>query len=83
MKCQILFSRKNKKNITSLSSVESAHSIVSVRIVVKHHTTYITSLRGWAHLADVPPFLRETTLYINDFLFVFLYTKPLLKMVLL
>ena len=26
MKCQILFSGKNKKNITSLSSAETAHS---------------------------------------------------------
>ena len=31
MKCQILFSRKNKKNIANLSSAESAHSIVSVK----------------------------------------------------
>ena len=30
MKGQILFSRKNKKNITSLSSDESAHSMVRV-----------------------------------------------------
>ena len=30
MKCQILFSRKNQKNITNLSSAESAHSVVSV-----------------------------------------------------
>ena len=30
MKCQILFSRKNKKNIVSLSSAESAYSVVSV-----------------------------------------------------
>ena len=33
MKCQILFSRKNKKYITSLSSAESAHSVLSVNIV--------------------------------------------------
>ena len=31
MKCQIFFSRKNKKNITSLLSAESAHSMVSVK----------------------------------------------------
>ena len=31
MKCQILFSRKNKKNITNLLSAESAHSMVSVK----------------------------------------------------
>ena len=30
MKCQILFSRKNKKNIISLSSAESAHKVVSL-----------------------------------------------------
>ena len=30
MICQILFSRKNKKNIISLSSVEIVHSMVSV-----------------------------------------------------
>ena len=33
MKCQILFSRKNKKNI-NLSSAESAHSMVSVKNVL-------------------------------------------------
>ena len=31
MKCQILFSGKNKKNIISLSSAEFAHSMVSVK----------------------------------------------------
>ena len=30
MKCQILFSRKNKKNIISLSSAEIIHGMVSV-----------------------------------------------------
>ena len=30
MKCQILFSRKNKKNVMSLSPAETAHSLVSV-----------------------------------------------------
>ena len=32
MKYQILFSRKNKKNIISLSSAESGHSMVSVKL---------------------------------------------------
>ena len=32
MKCQILFSRKSKKNITNLSSAESAHSVVKLPI---------------------------------------------------
>ena len=36
MKCQILFSRKNKKNITNLSSAESAHSLVSVNLDQDH-----------------------------------------------
>ena len=31
MKYQILFSRKNKKNITNLWSAKSAHSVVSVK----------------------------------------------------
>ena len=34
MKCQILFSRKNKKNITNVSSAESAHSVVSVNNLI-------------------------------------------------
>ena len=34
MKCQILFSRINKKNIISLSSAESAHSLVSVEVPI-------------------------------------------------
>ena len=29
MKCQILLSRKNKKNITNLLTAESTHSMVS------------------------------------------------------
>ena len=30
MKCQILFSRKNKENVISLLSAECAHSIVNI-----------------------------------------------------
>ena len=33
MKCQILFCRKNKKNIINLSSAESAHCMVSVKVM--------------------------------------------------
>ena len=36
MICQILFSRKNKKNIFNLSSAESAHSVVSVKLRIKN-----------------------------------------------
>ena len=32
MKCQILFSGKNKKKITDLTSAESAHSLMSVQM---------------------------------------------------
>ena len=32
LKCQILFSRKNKENIISVSSAEFPHSMVSVNI---------------------------------------------------
>ena len=34
MKCQILFSRKNKKNIISLSSAEIIHDMVSVNDII-------------------------------------------------
>ena len=34
MKCQILFSGKNKKNIISLSSAENAQRVVKVKVVV-------------------------------------------------
>ena len=34
MKCQILFSRKNKKNINNLLSTDSAHSMVSVKAII-------------------------------------------------
>ena len=32
MNCQILFSRKNKKNVTSLSSAELASRVVKVKL---------------------------------------------------
>ena len=35
MKCQIIFSGKNKKNLISVSSNESAHSMVSVKDTLK------------------------------------------------
>ena len=34
MRCQILFSRKNKKTIVSLLSAESAQSMLSVKVKV-------------------------------------------------
>ena len=34
MKCQILFSGKNKKNIINLSSAENAQRVVKVKAVV-------------------------------------------------
>ena len=34
MKCQILFSRKNKKNVTNLSSAELAQRVVKVKVLV-------------------------------------------------
>ena len=37
MKCLVLFSRKNKKNINNLSSAESAHNVVSVKIYQGSH----------------------------------------------
>ena len=37
MKCHILFSRKSKKNIVSLSSAEFAHGMVSVIMKILSH----------------------------------------------
>ena len=34
MKCQILFSGKNKKNVSNLSSAEFAHSNLSVKMPI-------------------------------------------------
>ena len=34
MTCQVLFSRRNKKNIVILSPAKSAHSTVSVKVKV-------------------------------------------------
>ena len=36
MKCQILFSGKNKKNIINLSSAENAQRVVKVKHIVLH-----------------------------------------------
>ena len=36
MKCQILFSGKNKKNIINLPSAENAQRVVKVKEVVGH-----------------------------------------------
>ena len=33
MKCQILFSGKNKKNIINLSSAENAQRVVKVKVI--------------------------------------------------
>ena len=37
MKCQILFSGKNKKNIINLPSTENAHRVVKVNVVRSLH----------------------------------------------
>ena len=34
MKCQILFSEKNKKNITNLSSAELAKRVVKIKAII-------------------------------------------------
>ena len=47
MKCQILFSWKNKKNITILSPAESACSMISVSLLAEnffYHKYYLLSL---------------------------------------
>ena len=54
MKCQILFSKKNKKMIISFSSAEFVHSMVSV----KYHLIiwiYLTFTSLWARIVDYKP----------------------------
>ena len=46
MKCQIPFSKKRKKNITNLSSAESAHSMVSNNWNGSHDITQYAII-GW------------------------------------
>ena len=61
MKCQILFIKKSKKNITNLSSAESAHSMVSVNksslrfiyvflLYLSHHKKTLNSGQQLQHL---------------------------------
>ena len=46
MKCQILFSGKNKKNIISLSSAENAQRVVKVKAQLFTFTN-----PGWLHMS--------------------------------
>ena len=45
MKCQILFSGKNKKNIINLSSAENAQRVVKVNSPTRIHDHVIPKLR--------------------------------------
>ena len=44
MKCQILFSGKNKKNIISLSSAEFAHSIATVKTSSRYSVCFVAAV---------------------------------------
>ena len=46
IKCQILFSGKNKKNITNLSSAEFAHKVVTVKGNTEFQFFYFRHSRG-------------------------------------
>ena len=64
MKCQVMFSRKNKKKYYKISSVENftQQTKCSVDLIC---------------LVDFQPFSKEDN--FCDFLFAFLYIMPLLK----
>ena len=49
MKCQILFSGKNKKNIIILSSAENAQRVVKVKEVVVYITCFLLSAKQTIH----------------------------------
>ena len=66
MKCQILFSRKNKRNFINLASVEFVHSTVSVKCAVqaeqKGKSSIVCSdipIRFSFHLLQCPVTIRE------------------------
>ena len=62
MKCRILFSRKSKKNIISLSSAESAHSMVSVNILIPLYLTIpILKFKQFVLLSVLSKLLGEQT----------------------
>ena len=42
MKCRILFSGKNKKNLVNLSTAESGHSMVSDLYTLIHYTAFLS-----------------------------------------
>ena len=44
MKCQILFSRKNKKNIINLSSADFAQRVVKVNLAFLQFTSILDSI---------------------------------------
>ena len=58
MKYQILFSRKNKENIISLSSAESAHRVVSIKITFEE-------VSGWLSGLVLPASNHEILLSLN------------------
>ena len=45
MKCQILFSGKNKKNIINLSSAENAQRVVKVKLPISRTNVHAEPLR--------------------------------------
>ena len=49
MKCQILFSGKNKKNIISLSSAEFAHRVVKINIFPDFSRYLLVVLLIWPY----------------------------------
>ena len=54
MKCQILFSGKNKKNIISLLSAEFAHSMVSVNYNTRINFSYFSIKICSGYSLEVP-----------------------------
>ena len=65
MKCQILFSRKNKKDITNLPSAESAHSMVSVKLIRRFDQTRIEIIPLSSVLLNLSMGESELTDYHN------------------
>ena len=59
MKCQILFSGKNKKNVINLSSAENAQRVVKVKLLIQFPLNFTELFHPWL-FTKLPKWFRFT-----------------------
>ena len=69
MKCQILFSRKNKKNVISLSSADSVPSVASVKLLSFRHHLKRCFFFAWRFILNENILFRLIISYQKPFVF--------------